>query len=144
MIHFQIQPELIGNITKVILTYNGTVVQEENIEDFTKEKLLRKKEQLLTTFLSKKANEVQKGIDEHKSGNHAYAKRALSRTPIYESPLEWWNTRNELIKNLKKCLPTGGRHSARSTRKSYKQMIEIIEYYKQEILPDEVLAESGH
>ena len=143
MIHFQIQPELIGNITKVILAYNGAIVQEVNIEGFTKEKLLRKKEWLLTIFLRKKVREVLKGINEHESRYHAQTKKALLPTLTYRDYLEWWYTRKGIRNSLKDCLPVGRSSSARSVRESYTQMLEIIKYYEQEILPD-ALAESGH
>lgn len=134
MIHFQIQPELIGKITKVILTYNGVVVQEENIEDFTKEKLLREKKQLLHQFLHKAVEEVVGvlGIDKYKNPKIPSLIDCLraGQNRKAENYLSYWTSEKgeSMCGKIKKHLPIGNSRSKAMIQ--YNMIMAAINYLK--------------
>ena len=125
-IHFQIQPDLFSNLTKVILTNNGVIVNSKEVDELTKEKLLRAKQDLLNAYC-KREYEWLSGKLNKLSGAYSQVKTTFINTNKTHASIAWCI---QLKDALAKCLPQGNSTEARSAKVTFDNICAIIEHYE--------------
>ena len=113
-------------ITKVILTNNDVGVLSKEVQELTKEKLLRAKLDLLNSYCEREYTWLSAHLNKM---NGAYSQIAtiFINEDISHYRIKWVIQAKEA---LGKCLPQDYSTQARSAKTSYKNICAIIEHYE--------------